>query len=123
MAHGGVDVILDMVGGSYFAGNLAALRPGGRICYIAALGGTEINVPVLGLMQKRAVVTGSTLRGRDADEKARLASEIERVVWPWIEHGLVRPNIDAVFPLADAADAHRRLEGGAHVGKIVLDVD
>jgi NADPH:quinone reductase-like Zn-dependent oxidoreductase len=74
-------------------------------------------------MQKRAVVTGSTLRPRDADEKARLASEIERVVWPWIEAGKVRPVVDATFPLVDAAQAHAHLEGGAHVGKVVLTTD
>jgi NADPH:quinone reductase-like Zn-dependent oxidoreductase len=71
-------------------------------------------------MQKRAVVTGSTLRPRHADEKARLAAEIERVVWPWIAAGKVKPQIDATFPLEDAAKAHAHLEGGSHVGKVVL---
>jgi NADPH:quinone reductase-like Zn-dependent oxidoreductase len=74
-------------------------------------------------MQKRAVVTGSTLRPRDADEKARLASAVERVVWPWIEAGKVRPVVDATFPLAEAAKAHAHLEAGAHLGKVVLVVD
>ncbi|MFZ5668908.1 MAG: NAD(P)H-quinone oxidoreductase [Pseudomonadota bacterium] len=119
-AAGGVDVVLDMVGAAYFAKNFAALNPGGRIVYIAAQAGGAIEVPVLALMQKRATITGSTLRPRSADEKARLAAEIERVVWPWIEAGQVRPVIDRAFPLAEAAAAHAWLEGGSHVGKVVL---
>jgi len=119
---GGVDVVLDMVGGDYFPKNLDALKTGGRIVYIAAQGGGEITVPVFRIMQKRAVITGSTLRPRDADEKARLAAEIERVVWPWIAAGKVKPQVDRTFPLAQAAAAHAWLEGGAHVGKVVLTV-
>jgi putative PIG3 family NAD(P)H quinone oxidoreductase len=119
-AAGGVDVVLDMVGGDYFAGNLDALKTGGRIVYIAALAGGELTVPVFKIMQKRAVLTGSTLRPRDADEKARIAAEVERVVWPWIAAGKVRALVDATFPLAEAAAAHAHLEGGAHVGKVVL---
>ncbi len=121
LAEGGVDVILDMVGGSYFAKNLQALKTGGRIVYIASLGGGTLEVPILALMQKRAVLTGSTLRPRSADEKARLAAEIERIVWPWIGAGKVRAVVDRTFPLADAAAAHAFLEAGAHVGKVVLE--
>ena len=120
-AEGGVDVVLDMVGGSYFAKNLQALKTGGRIVYIASLGGGTLEVPVLAIMQKRAVITGSTLRPRSSDEKARLAGEIERIVWPWIEAGKVRAVVDRTFPLADAAGAHAFLEAGAHVGKVVLE--
>jgi putative PIG3 family NAD(P)H quinone oxidoreductase len=119
---GGVDVVLDMVGGPYFAKNLAALKTGGRIVYIAAQGGGMVELPVGALMQKRAVITGSTLRPRAADEKARLAAEVERVVWPWIEAGLVRPVIDHTFPLAEAGAAQALLESGHHVGKVVLTV-
>jgi putative PIG3 family NAD(P)H quinone oxidoreductase len=119
-AAGGVDVVLDMVGGDYFAKNLEALRTGGRIVFIAAQGGGEVSLPIFRLMQKRAVVTGSTLRPRPADEKARLASEVERLVWPWIEAGLIKPQVDRTFPLAEAAAAHARLESGSHVGKVVL---
>lgn len=119
-AEGGVDVVLDMVGGAYFARELDALKTGGRIVFIAAQGGGEVALPIFRLMQKRAVVTGSTLRPRDADEKARLAAEVERVVWPWIAAGQVRPPVDAVFPLTEASKAHAHLEGGAHVGKVVL---
>ncbi len=120
--EGGVDVVLDMVGGDYFAKNLDALKTGGRIVYIAALAGGEISVPIFRIMQKRAVITGSTLRPRDPDEKARLAAEVERVVWPWIAAGKVKPQVDKTFPLEEAAAAHAHLEGGAHVGKVILTV-
>jgi putative PIG3 family NAD(P)H quinone oxidoreductase len=118
--HGGVDVVLDMVGGDYFAKNLDALKTGGRIVYIAAQAGGDITVPVFRIMQKRATITGSTLRPRDPDEKARLAAEVERVVWPWVEAGKVKALVDKTFPLAEAGAAHAYLEAGAHVGKIVL---
>ena len=119
---GGVDVVLDMVGRDYFKPNLDALKTGGRIVFIGHQSGAEVTLPIFRLMQKRAVLTGSTLRPRDADEKARLATEVERVVWPWIAAGKVKPQIDTTFPLAQAAKAHAHLEGGAHVGKIVLTV-
>jgi putative PIG3 family NAD(P)H quinone oxidoreductase len=117
---GGVDVALDMVGAPYFTATLDALKTGGRIVYIASLGGGTLEVPVRGLMLKRALLTGSTLRPRSADEKARLAGEVERLVWPWIDTGKVRAIVDRTFPLAEAAGAHAHLESGKHVGKIVL---
>ncbi|HET9485458.1 MAG TPA: NAD(P)H-quinone oxidoreductase [Xanthomonadales bacterium] len=119
-AAGGIDVSLDMVGEPYFEATLDALNTGGRIVYIAAQGGSTLSVPVWTVMRKRAVLTGSTLRPRSADEKARLAAEVERVVWPWIASGKVRAIVDRTFPLAEAASAHAALESGAHVGKIVL---
>lgn len=119
-AAGGVDVVLDMVGGDYFAKNLDALKMGGRIVYIAAQGGGEITVPIFRVMMKRAIITGSTLRAREAEEKARLAVEIERIVWPWVLAGKVAPPIDKTFPLEEAAAAHAHLEAGAHVGKVIL---
>lgn len=118
--EGGVDVVLDMVGGDYFAKDLDAIRTGGRIVFIAAQGGGEVALQIFRLMQKRAVLTGSTLRPRDADEKARLAAEVERVVWPWIAAGKVKPLVDKTFPLTEAAAAHAYLEGGSHVGKVML---
>ena len=121
-ANGGADVILDMVAGAYFAKNLDALNTGGRLVHIAALGGGTVELPIVKIMLKRLVITGSTLRPRLADEKARLAGEVEQVVWPWIASGKVRPVVDKVFPLAQAAAAHAYLEGGAHVGKVVLAV-
>ncbi len=122
-AEGGVDVVLDMVGPDYFARNLDAMKTGGRIVFIASPTGTELTVPIWALMAKRAVVTGSTLRARSADEKARLVAEVERRIWPWVASGLVRPPIDRTFPLAAAAQAHACMEGGDYVGKLVLTVD
>lgn len=118
--EGGADVVLDMVGGDYFAKDLDAVRTGGRIVFIASQGGAVVDLPIMRLMQKRAVVTGSTLRPRDADEKARIAAAVEARVWPWIAAGKVRPQIDAVFPLAEAAKAHAHLEAGGHLGKVIL---
>ena len=122
-AAGGADVVLDMVGASYFDKNLDALNTGGRIVYIASLGGSTLEVPVMKIMQKRAVITGSTLRPRSSDEKARLAAEVERIAWPWVAAGKLKPIVDATFPLADAAKAHAHLEAGEHVGKVVMTVD
>jgi putative PIG3 family NAD(P)H quinone oxidoreductase len=120
IADGGVDVVLDMVAGPYFAKNIEALRTGGRLVHIAAQAGGTVELAILKIMQKRLVITGSTLRPRSADEKARLAAEVERVVWPWIAAGKVKPIIDRVFPLAEAAEAHAWLEGGEHLGKVML---
>jgi putative PIG3 family NAD(P)H quinone oxidoreductase len=119
-ASGGADVVLDMVAGPYFPKNLEALNTGGRLVHIATLGGAAVELPIVKIMLKRLVITGSTLRPRPADEKARLAGEVERVVWPWLASGQVKPIIDKVYPLAEAAAAHAHLEGGAHVGKVVL---
>ncbi|MEB1794707.1 NAD(P)H-quinone oxidoreductase [Xanthomonas campestris pv. campestris] len=121
-AHAGVDVALDMVGASVFADTLEALNPRGRIVYIASQAGATLEVPIPLLMRKQAILTGSTLRPRSADEKARLAAEVERVVWPWIAQGKVRVLIDQCFPLAEAAAAHRYLEQGSHLGKVVLEM-
>jgi NADPH:quinone reductase len=119
---GGADVILDMVGAAYAGINQAALKPGGRWVVIATQTGPLAEVDLLKLMMKQAVLTGSTLRRRSADEKARLTAAIERTVWPWVASDAVRPPIDATFPLDQAALAHLRLEAGEHVGKIVLTV-
>ena len=117
---GGADVVLDMVAGPYFAKNVEAANTGGRIVHIAFQGGPTVELNIPQLMQKRLVVTGSTLRPRDADEKARLAAEVERTAWPWVLDGRVRPPIDCVFPLEEAGAAHAHLEAGGHVGKVVL---
>jgi putative PIG3 family NAD(P)H quinone oxidoreductase len=121
-AEGGADVILDMVGGAYAAKNIAVLKPGGRLVMIATLGGARAEIDLSQVMRKRLVVTGSTLRPRHPDDKARLARAIEQTVWPWIEQGKLRPVIDATFPLAEAAKAHARIDAGEHFGKVVLTV-
>jgi len=120
-ADGGVDVILDMVAGPYFPKNLESLRTGGRLAHIATLAGGTVELPIMKLMQKRLMVTGSTLRPRSADEKARLAAEVERVVWPWIAAGKVKPVVEATFPLARAAEAHAWMDAD-HLGKVVLTI-
>ena len=117
---GGADVVLDMVGADYAALNQAALKPFGRWVVIATLSGPMAQIDLLKLMMKRIVLTGSTLRARPADEKARLIAAVEATAWPWVASGALCPPVDAVFPLEQAARAHQRLEGGDHVGKIVL---
>ncbi len=114
-----IDVVLDMVGGDYVPRNLQVLKPGGRHVSIAFLNGamSEINIPTV--MQKRLILTGSTLRPRPVVEKQDLRDEIKARVWPWIKEGKLRPVIDQTFPLAQAAEAHRALEAD-HIGKIVL---
>ena len=119
---GGVDVVLDMVGADYAALNLEALKPFGRWVAIATLSGNRAEIDLARVMMKRIVLTGSTLRARPADEKARLIAAVEATVWPWIASGAVRPPVEATFPLAEAALAHLRLEAGEHVGKVVLTV-
>ena len=119
---GGADVILDMVGEAYAELNQTALNPGGRWVVIATLTGALAQVDLLRLMMKQATLTGSTLRRRPADEKARLAAAVEQTVWPWVMSGAVRPPVEATFPLAETKLAHLRLEAGEHVGKIVLTV-
>jgi putative PIG3 family NAD(P)H quinone oxidoreductase len=122
-AAGGVDVVLDMVGASYFERNLDVLAPDGRLVVIATLTGHEVKLNLRQLMLKRLTVSASTLRARHADEKARLARAIEERVWPWIAAGSVRVPVDRTFPLERAGEAHAWLEGGSQFGKVVLTVD
>ncbi len=119
---GGADVVLDMVGGPYVQKNLNLLNDLGRCVMIAFLQGPQVELNLMRMMLKRLTLTGSTLRARALEEKARIAHEVERVVWPWLEAGKVKPVIDATFPLADAEAAHARLQSGVHAGKIVLTV-
>ncbi|MGV9010113.1 NAD(P)H-quinone oxidoreductase [Brevundimonas sp.] len=121
-AFGGVDMVLDMVGADYAALNQAVLNRFGRWVVIATLSGARAEIDLAGLMMKRIILTGSTLRARPADEKARLIAAVEAKAWPWVGSGQVRPPVEATFALADAAAAHLRLEAGDHVGKIVLTV-
>ena len=118
----GVDVVLDMVSGDYVPRNLACLAEDGRHVTIAVLGGLKATIDLALVMRKRLTLTGSTLRPRSAEFKALLADEISEVAWPLIVDGTVRPVMDRVFPLAEVAAAHARMEAGAHIGKIVLEV-
>ncbi len=120
-AAGGVDVVLDMVGGDYLPKNLAVLKPDGRLAQIAFLAGTKVELDLSVMLGKRLTLSASTLRARPAEEKGRLASAIEARVWPWVASGQVRPPVDRTFALTDAAAAHAYLEAGEHVGKVVLE--
>ena len=118
----GVDVVLDMVGGSYLPRNLACLTPGGRHVSIAVQGGATAEVNLFDIMRRRLTLTGSTLRTREPEIKAMIASSLEELVWPALDAGRCKPVIDSRFPLAEAAAAHARMESSAHVGKIALIV-
>jgi NADPH:quinone reductase len=118
----GIDVTLDMVGGDYTERNIAAAAEDGRIVQIATLAGPMTTFTLPRLMMKRLTLTGSTLRPRTRDVKARFARALEKQVWPLYASGRVRVIMDSTFPLAQAADAHRRMETSQHVGKIVLTV-
>ena len=118
----GVNVVLDMVGGDYLPRNLAALADDGRHVSIAFQRGASAEIMIPEVMRRRLTLTGSTLRPRSVEFKTMVADEIAKTVWPYAEGGRLKPVIDRVFPLAEAADAHRRMESGEHVGKIVLTV-
>ena len=120
---GGVDVILDMVGAPYAARNIRCLKPDGRLVSIAFLGGSKAELDLMPVMLKRLTLTGSTLRPRDVAFKGALAAALKARVWPLLEAGTVKPAMDRTFPLAEAAEAHRRMEPSAHIGKIVLTIE
>ena len=116
----GVDVVLDIIGGPYLTRNLDCLAKEGRLVQIGLQGGASAEVPLRPIMLRRLTITGSTLRIRTPDEKGVIAAAVEREVWPLVEAGRVRPIIDVRLPLAEAAEAHRRLESGDVLGKVVL---
>jgi len=118
----GVNVVMDMVGGDYVPRNLACLANDGRHVSIAVQRGGTAEVPIFAVMRRRLTLTGSTLRPRPIEFKTMVADEIAKTVWPYVEGGRLKPVIDSTFPLAGAAAAHERMESGAHVGKIVLEV-
>ncbi|MBC7906944.1 MAG: NAD(P)H-quinone oxidoreductase [Rhodospirillaceae bacterium] len=119
---GGVNVILDMIGGDYIARNVRALAADGRLVSIAFLKGSTAEINFMPVMLKRLTLTGSTLRPQSDDAKARMAASLREKVWPLVESGKIRPVVHATFPLADAAQAHRLMEANTHIGKIVLVV-
>ena len=118
----GVDVILDMVGGEYFARNVDALAVEGRLVEIATLHGAKADVNIQTIMQRRLTITGSTLRARPIADKGAIAAAVRAHVWPLVERGAVKPVIFKTFPLRAAAQAHALMESSAHIGKIVLVV-
>lgn len=118
----GVDVVLDMVAGSYVARNLKCLAPDGRHVTIAVQGGVKAEINMAVVMSRRYTLTGSTLRPRSDAFKAAVAQELLDCAWPLVAEGVLRPVMDMRFPLAEAAAAHARMEAGDHIGKIVLEV-
>jgi NADPH2:quinone reductase len=118
----GPNVILDMVGGDYVERNYDAAATDGRIVQIATLGGAKITTNIAKLMVKRLHHTGSTLRPRSNADKAAMVAAIEAKVIPLLRDGRIKPLMDSTFPLERAADAHRRMETSAHIGKIVLSL-
>ncbi|MGI4731759.1 MAG: NAD(P)H-quinone oxidoreductase [Janthinobacterium lividum] len=119
----GVAVVLDMIGGDYLPRNLKCLADDGRHVSIAVQRGAEATIPIFEIMRHRLTLTGSTLRARDPAWKALVADELSHQVWPHVTAGALKPVIDKVFAFDQAADAHRRMEAGDHVGKIVLTME
>ena len=118
----GVDVILDMVGTPYFSRNVDLLALEGRLVQIGVLHGAKAELNLVRLLRQRITITGSTLRARTVEEKGAIAGALEKAVWPLVEAGKIRPVVHATFPLQRAAEAHRLMESGSHIGKIVLTV-
>ena len=116
----GVDLILDIMGGSYLDRNLAALSVDGRLVQIGLMGGESASIDLRRVLGRRLTITGSTLRPRSVGEKGAIAAALAREVWPLLEAGTVKPIVYKTFTLADAAAAHHLMESSEHVGKIVL---
>ena len=116
----GVDVVLDIIGAEYLARNVEVLAPNGRLAIIGTQGGVRAELDLGRLLRKRGTILATTLRGRPPGEKAAIVAAVRERVWPWVAEGEVRPVIDRVVPLPDAAEAHRIVEAGEHVGKVVL---
>jgi NADPH:quinone reductase-like Zn-dependent oxidoreductase len=122
LPEGGVNVILDMVGGSYTPKNVDCLLTGGRLVQIATLEGPHASIDLRKIMQKRLVITGSTMRPRTVEDKAAIARELHEHVWPLLSDKRVDVVIDRVFDLSDVQLAHEHLERGEHIGKVILKV-
>ena len=120
---GGIDVILDMVAGEYFPKHIELLAKDGRLVHIATQRGAKVELDLRAVMMKRLIVTGSTLRSRSVAEKTDLRDSIEQHVWPLLAAGKLHPIVYAVFPLSEAAEAHRLMESSRHIGKILLRTD
>lgn len=119
----GVDVILDIVAGDYLAKNIKSLAVEGRLVIIATQGGLKSEINALPIMMKRLTVTGSTLRPRTVEQKSEIAQELREHAWPLLDNGSIKPVIDSIYPMHQISDAHRRLDSGTHIGKILLQMD
>ena len=120
--YGGVDLILDMVGGEYIQRNLNSLADDGRLVQIAFLQGPKVELNLVQLLSRRLKITGSTLRPQSDLAKAYIRSELLEKIWPHLEAGRIAPVMDSEFPLSEAAEAHRLMESSQHIGKIVLKI-
>tara|TARA_A100001037_G_C15123331_1_gene624948 strand:- start:1238 stop:2242 length:1005 start_codon:yes stop_codon:yes gene_type:complete len=118
----GVDVILDMVGGRYIQKNIDSLNWDGRLSIIAFLTGAKAELMLARFMVKRQMITASTLRAQSDNSKAAIAEELREKVWPLFADGKIKPVVDSVFPLSEAASAHERMEASSHIGKIILQI-
>lgn len=118
----GMDVVLDLVGGPYVAASVAALGARGRLVLIGSMAGRRAELDLGAVMSRRLTVRGTVLRARPIEEKILATSAFAREVVPWLAAGAIRPSIDSIFPLAEVAEAHRKLAGNATVGKVVLDI-
>lgn len=118
----GVNVILDMMGGDYLPRNLECLAFDGRLVQIALQNGVKAHINLLPILLKRLTLTGSTLRARDDEFKARIAQQLYKNVWPLLATGQIKPIIHTTFSLADAANAHALMESSQHIGKIILEI-
>ncbi len=116
-----VNVVLDMIGGDYTASNLKVLAEEGKLVLINTMKGKDVNIDLSIVMRKRLNITGSMLRARDEAFKTAIAQNLEQHIWPLLSSEKIKPVIHAVFPSAKAADAHRLMENGEHIGKIVLN--
>lgn len=119
----GVNVILDMIGGDYMPGNIDSLAIEGRLVFINAMNGREVQLDLNKVMAKRLIITGSMLRSREVAFKAAIAKNLEQKIWPLIESGMIKPVIYKVFNAVDAAAAHQLMESSTHTGKIVLSFE
>jgi NADPH:quinone reductase-like Zn-dependent oxidoreductase len=118
----GADVVLDNMGAAYLARNVDVLATNGRLVVIGLQGGSKAELNLGALLTKRAAVLATSLRTRPAGEKAAIVASVREHVWPLLDSGAVRPVVDSTFPLARAADAHRRVEASEHVGKVLLTI-
>jgi NADPH:quinone reductase-like Zn-dependent oxidoreductase len=116
----GADVVLDIMGAKYLGRNVAVLAADGRIVTIGLQGGRKGELDLGALMAKRGLISAGTLRARPVADKARIVQAVREQVWPLVEAGTIRPVIDTTMPMADAAEAHRRMETSDHIGKILL---
>jgi NADPH:quinone reductase len=119
---GGIDVVLDMVGGDYFQKHIELLATEGRLVHISLSRGAQVTLDLRRVVSKRLVITGSTLRSRTVEQKSTLVREVEKHLWPLFESKSLRPVVFNVFPMESAAEAHRLMEAGSHMGKIVLEM-